>query len=412
MLTSTAYRWRRYRPVNPSRGTNGLSVKVLHSFYRSTQPSGENDAVHQQISLMSDHGFDVELIFLSSDDLEANHLAKPLTALGLAMGVPRAKPPDSWLDDADILHIHNTFPAMSHEWLSSVNLPKVLTAHNYRAFCANGLFLRDGSRCMDCVTNTNLQAVRHACYRQSRLQTIPLVLQQRSPRSLVHLMNNCDRVLLPGEPMQDTFRGLGIRNTQVLHNPVPRTDSEPGSRPLTNEWLFVGRISPEKGLVDLLDIWPRSEALAVVGDGPQRQAAEKVASERQLTARFLGQCESQEVNQLMSQSLGLVFPSKALEGAPLVYGESMQAGLSLVAAEGSTLATQTRTDETGMTFSWSEPGSLDNALTATRMSRTALSSRARQVYLDRYTPETWIDQVTKIYEIAIANHKRSTHPSA
>ena len=403
------YRTRLSRAV-PMR--SALSIKILHSFYRSSQPSGENDTVSYQAELLARTGFDVELIYVSSDDLESKRLAQMQTAAGMITGYPSAEAPAEWFTNADILHIHNTFPTMSHRWLSSLGLPKVLTAHNYRAFCANGLFLRDGSRCMDCVTNTNLQAVRHACYRQSRPKTIPLVLQQRSPRSLVHLMNNCDRVLLPGEPMQDTFRGLGIRNTQVLHNPVPRKDSEPGSRPLTNEWLFVGRISPEKGLVNLLDIWPRDEALAVVGDGPQRQAAEKVASERQLTARFLGQCESQEVNQLMSQSLGLVFPSKALEGAPLVYGEAMQAGLPLVAAEGSTLATQTRTDETGMTFSWSEPGSLDNALTASRMSRTALSSRARQVYLDRYTPEAWIDQVTKIYEAAIADHGRSANPSA
>jgi len=162
----------------------------------------------------------------------------------------------------------------------------------------------------------------------------------------------------------------------------------------------------------LLHLWPRDEALAVIGDGPQRQEAEKVASERQLSVRFLGQRDSQEVDQLMSESLGLIFPSKALEGAPLVYGEAMQVGLPLIAAEGSTLATQTRTDETGMTFSWSEPGSLDHALTATRMGRTALSSRARQVYLDRYTPEAWIDQVSRIYEAAIANHKRSTNSSA
>jgi len=406
------FTWQKRRPTNPQNATADISLKVLHSFYRSVQPSGENESVLQQLDLLAQSGFDVELIYLTSDDLESNYSAKMLTAVGLATGTPAAKPPPDWFADADILHIHNTFPAMSHEWLSEIGIPKVITAHNYRAFCANGLFLREGSRCMDCVTNTNLQAVRHACYRQSRLQTIPLVLQQRSPRSLVHLMHNCDRVLLPGKPMQDTFQGLGIGNTQVLHNPVPRTDSEPRSQPLTNEWLFVGRISPEKGLVDLLHIWPPGEILAVVGEGPQRQAAEKVAAERQLSVRFLGQRDSQEVGQLMSESLGLVFPSKAMEGAPLVYGEAMQAGLPLIAAEGSTLATQARTDETGMTFSWSEPGSLDSALTATRMSRTSLSSRARQVYLDRYTPEAWIDQVTKIYDAAIADHRRSTSPSA
>ena len=411
-MIKDVFNWRRMVPDASPESLNGRSVKVIHSFYRSSQPSGENDAVLQQVALLAHGGFKVELVYLSADDLEVHLPVKFLTAAGLATGTPTASLPSGWFSNADILHIHNTFPTMSHKWLSSLNLPKVLTAHNYRAFCANGLFLRDGSRCTACVNAGPLQAVRHGCYRQSRLQTVPIALQQRSPRSLVHLMNNCERVLLPGVPMQDTFQGLGIRNTQVLHNPVPRTDSEQGSRPLTDEWLFVGRISPEKGLIDLLHIWPPGETLAVVGEGPQRQAAEKVAAERQLSVRFLGQRDSQEVGQLMSESLGLVFPSKAMEGAPLVYGEAMQAGLPLIAAEGSTLATQARTDETGMTFSWSEPESLNSALATMRKGRAALSSRARQVYLDRYTPEAWIDQVTKIYEAAIANHKRSTNPSA
>ncbi len=380
-------------------------MKVLHSFYRSSQPSGENDTVRQQISLLSEHGFNVELIALSSDDFEGSRLAQPLIGLGLATGTPQASPPAEWLADADILHIHNTFPAVSHEWLCSVDIPKVLTAHNYRAFCANGLFLRDGVRCTDCVTHGSSHAIRHGCYRQSRLQTIPIVLQQRSPRSLTHVMRTCHRVLLPGEPMREIFSEYGVSNTQVIHNPVPRTAMKPTSRPSTNEWLSVGRISNEKGLVELLHLWPKSEALTVIGEGPERETAEKIASERRLVVRFLGTRDRSEIAQVMSESLGLVFSSKALEGAPLVYGEAMQAGLPLIAAEGSTLATQTKADETGSTFSWTDPESLANALEESRTNRAALSSRARQVYLNRYTSDVWIDKISQVYQAARSAHR-------
>ena len=377
-------------------------MKVLHSFYRSSQPSGENDTVRQQISLLSEHGFNVELIALSSDDFEGSPLAQPFIGLGLATGTPQASPPVAWLADADILHIHNTVPAISHEWICSIDIPKVLTAHNYRAFCANGLFLRNGFRCTDCVTHGSSQAVRHGCYRQSRLRTIPIALQQRSRRSLLHVMHTCHRVLLPGEPMRDIFSEYGVSNTQVIHNPVPRTVVKSASQPSLNEWLAVGRISNEKGLIDLLHLWPKSEALTVIGEGPDRETAEKIAAGRELKVRFLGTRDGSEIAQAMSESLGLIFSSKALEGAPLVYGEAMQEGLPVIAAEGSTLATQIKLDKTGFTFFWKDPASLANALEASRENRAAMSSRARQVYLNRYTPDVWIDKVTQVYQAAMS----------
>ena len=408
-LLEARFKWHRYKASDGPHTSKNLSVKILHSFYRGDQPSGENDTVLQQVALLSDHGFDVELISLSSDDLEAHASLKVLTGIGLATGVQQARPPLDWFADADILHIHNTFPSMSHKALVDVDTPKVLTAHNYRAFCANGLFLRDGSRCTDCVDIGSLQGVRHGCYRQSRLQTLPIALQQRSTRSLVQLMSNCDRVLLPGEPMRGVFEQLGLQNTQVLHNPVSSTDAKSGFTPLTNEWLFVGRMSPEKGLVDLIRVWPKGDALAVVGDGPERQMAEEIAFERELIVRFLGGRDSQGVKELMSQSLGLIFPSKALEGAPLVYGEAMQAGLPVIAAEGSTLATQADADGTGVTFSFAEPETVVGALESIRNNRAALSSRARDVYLNRYTTDAWITQATQIYEGVVAAHHPSRH---
>ncbi len=397
--------WHRLRPKSATAGRSDIRIKVLHSFYRSSQPSGENEAVLQQVELLAQGGFDVDLIYLSSDELESSYPAQLLTAVGLATGATTSEPPAQWLAGADVLHLHNTFPAMSHAWLGRVDIPKVITAHNYRAFCANGLFLRDGKRCMDCISQGPSRAVVHGCYRDSRVQSIPIAMQQRSSRSLKHLMDKCHRVLLPGEPMREIFHDLGVTNTQVLPHPVSAAPTESGSSPGSSAWLFVGRISQEKALVDLLRLWPLNEALIVVGDGPDRQPAESITLKRNLSVRFLGSQGSHEVRSLMSRSRGLIFPSKALEGAPLVYGEAMESSLPLVAADGSTLATQTLADQTGAIFTWDDPYSLTTALDFVAHNRAQLARRAVEVYADRYTPDAWINNVTDIYRAAISTHR-------
>ena len=401
-MRANPFRWYRTRPIGFPASIRRPTVKVLHSFYRSEQPSGENETVLEQVELLAKSEFDVELIYMSSDDLESKYSAKLLTAVGLTTGTPTAEAPTEWFAGADILHIHNTFPEMSHQWLSTLDIPKVMTIHNYRAFCANALFLRDGQRCMDCTTQGPWKAVIHGCYRNSRVQSIPIVMQQRSSRSLTQLMNRCYRVLLPGAPMQDTFRGLGVTNTQVLANPVTTTFDQSEASLKGNAWLFAGRISPEKGLVELLRVWPLSQSLIVVGDGPDRQKAEDIARERGLSAKFLGRQDSQEVRSLMRGSHALIFPSRALEGAPLVYGEAMEAGLPLVAAEGSTLATQTMADQTGTAFTWGNPSALMTALDFVAQNRTELAHRAREIYQRRYTPEAWLNNLTRIYQATMS----------
>lgn len=404
LLNIDAFRWNLEESEVTPDHSPAIRVNVLHSFYRSSLPSGENEAVLAQVKLLASAGFHVNLISLSSDDLEATKAGKYLAAVGLAVGKPTAVPPMEWFEDADVVHIHNTFPGMSHRWLSTLALPKVVSVHNYRAFCANALFLRDGKRCMDCTTHGVRQSVIHGCYRDSRLQTLPIALQQHSNNSLKEVIANCDQVLIPGEPMREVFTQLGIANTRVLPQPVQRFNMPEMSGDTDSPWLFVGRLSPEKGILDLLNIWPPAESLNVVGSGPEQDLARGIAQERNLRVNFMNALSNDSVLALMAQSCGLIFPSLALEGAPLVYGEAMQAGLPIVAAAGSTLASQIQLDKTGIVFSWDGGKSLLSALDSVKEQRSQLAERARGIYADRYTPEGWIAQITEIYRDVIASH--------
>jgi glycosyltransferase involved in cell wall biosynthesis len=98
---------------------------------------------------------------------------------------------------------------------------------------------------------------------------------------------------------------------------------------------FVGLLIPRKGLLNLLDAlatpgtMPRDATLTVIGDGPQRTEAERLA-QRELAGRvtFLG--FRTDVTDLLRQHDALVLPSM-MEQQPLVIAEAMAAGKPVVA---------------------------------------------------------------------------------
>jgi glycosyltransferase involved in cell wall biosynthesis len=100
--------------------------------------------------------------------------------------------------------------------------------------------------------------------------------------------------------------------------------------PLAKRLVFVGRLSPEKGAVLLLEAAAllRGEGLRVelvlIGDGPSRPELERAVAEKGLgdAVSFLGWRGSEQVRQAILESRALVLPSFA-EGLPIVLMEAL-----------------------------------------------------------------------------------------
>lgn len=63
-----------------------MRISVVHSFYGSASPSGENFMVDNQVAALSEAGHDVQLIDVRTDDLQGHPLYKVRTALTVATG--------------------------------------------------------------------------------------------------------------------------------------------------------------------------------------------------------------------------------------------------------------------------------------------------------------------------------------
>lgn len=98
--------------------------------------------------------------------------------------------------------------------------------------------------------------------------------------------------------------------------------------------LFVGRLSPEKGIATLLAAWKRLGGrvpLKIVGDGPLADEVVKAANGSS-GVEWLGYRPVAEVHALMKEACSLVFPSEWYETFSRVVAEAFATGTPVIAA--------------------------------------------------------------------------------
>lgn len=146
--------------------------------------------------------------------------------------------------------------------------------------------------------------------------------------------------------------------------------------------IFVGRLSPEKGISGLLQAMCSMESevcskLAILGDGPLRAELEKECDALGLGDRveFLGRLtEAETLVQIASSDL-LVLPS-LMEGLPIVLMEALALGIPVVASRVAGIPELVEDGRTGLLFAasnWSELAAALDRLVGNRKLRELIS---------------------------------------
>lgn len=370
-----------------------MKVALVHSYYSSRQPSGENVVVDAQAAALRDHGVDVRVMAARTDDLERRPGYKFRSALNVAVG--RGLSPLKELEDfnPDVVHVHNLFPNWGTGWLADWRGPVVATVHNFRPVCAAGTLFRDGEVCTRCPDGTSLNAVRNACYRGSKIASLPLAVRNRNGVAGDRLLARADRVIVLSPRAEGLYSNFGLAadKTNVIPNFVSDVGFKPAEPPGI-EWVYVGRLTAEKGIMNLLKHWPESATLRVYGDGPLRQEVEEACRPN---IRYLGHIGHQEVPGILAESRGLVFPSEWAEGLPLVYAEALASGRPVVAKSGNSAADDIIFSGVGEVFdSWT---GIANALESVSMNQDEIGARARLHFENSYSLHTWLEKTMDVY---------------
>ncbi len=375
-----------------------MRIAIVHSFYSSRQPSGENGVVEAEVAALRRAGHEVALVAARTDDLEREPLYAVRSAVRIATGVGRSPLAGIRRIRPDVVHVHNLFPNFGRRWAASVDVPLVATVHNFRPLCANGLLFRDGEVCTLCADGRRLAGVHHACYRDSRLASLPQTIANLRGPAGDPLLRAAARVIVPSSLAADVFTQYGVDPARTLVWPhfVP-ADLDVATAPperSTDGWIYVGRLSPEKGIAELVASWPPDQLLRVIGDGPDREAVSSAARGKRVA--IMGKLPRSDVVGLMERSMGLVFPSRWWETFGLVYAEALSRGLPALAWEPSVVARAVASEGTGLVVRWSDD--LRSVLTRAAEALPSLRDHCRAVFEGRYSEAAYVARATALYE--------------
>ena len=391
-------------------GQSPRRVLVVHSRYLTGQSSGENRVVEEEVALLREGGVDVSTV-VREVDIERS---RPQLAADVVWGrqaireltdVIRHRQPD-------VVHFHNLFPAVSPAPLRTARqagLPVVVTLHNFRFVCLAGTFLRDAKICEDCLGHLPWRGVVRGCYRGSRAQSLALGSSLSLHRRLGTLAGvtlflavsefNRAKHVAAGFPAP----AIRVRQNFVAASNVRSTPGE--------YFLYLGRLSPEKGLRGLLGGWPTDVRLVVVGDGPERGALMRAAPS---SVEFRGALDPSEALLLFEGARALVMPSVNYEGSPLAMLEAFAAGVPVLASDIGGLPELVQHDVNGLLLPPADSGAWEFGVRrlldpgeSLRLGRGALAS-----WRAAYSPERGLESLLEAYADAIrVHHDRLSHAS-
>jgi glycosyltransferase involved in cell wall biosynthesis len=165
-------------------------------------------------------------------------------------------------------------------------------------------------------------------------------------------------------------------------------------------FLFIGRLSEEKGVDTLLESFNQSGLpLCIGGDGPLKEKITGNGKSSNIT--YLGTLDKAAVQKKMQQCTALIFPSIWYEGMPMTLIEALASGTPVIASDLGAMATMISNGYNGVHFKAGNAGSLTEKANywngLNRNDRQSFYTNARISYETYYTPAKNKQQLLKIY---------------
>ena len=386
-----------------------MRILILHSRYGSGDASGENRVVDHERELLADAGHEVRVWSPGPFDPRGSGHAE--LAVGAVHSRAAARKVRTLVREhrSEIVHCHNLFPGLSPAVIGAAadaGAAVVMTLHNYRLLCLPATLLRDGCPCEACLGRLPWRGIVHRCYRGSAPASATLAASlalHRATRTFARVR----LFLAVSEFVREKHLAAGFVPQRVRTKPnfvaAQCRRMGPGEY-----FLYVGRLSPEKGLSMLLAAHrPGLGRLLVAGEGIERAVlGTKVARGIEL----LGQVPAVRVPELLAGARALVFPTRSYEGAPLAVLEAYAAGVPVIASRTGALMDLVHDGESGLLVPANDPRAWTEALTRLRDDAESmrLGAAAHQLWRDHYTPERALRNLEDAYRAALAGNAGST----
>jgi glycosyltransferase involved in cell wall biosynthesis len=328
----------------------------------------------------------------------------------------------------DVAHVRNLYhhltPSILWE-LKAQNVPVLYHLNDFKVLCASYNLVSHGEVCEACKGGEFWHALQEKCY-PGRGARLTLIAEAYFHRWIGTYRKCVDRFLAPSQFVRDKFveHGWNPDKFEVLPHfqpvsPTPIRSAENAAL------LYFGRLSPEKGVDDLLRAMRSLPhlRLVVAGDGPDRKRLLRLRATLDLrNVEFVGHLSGAELQRAIADSSFTVLPSHAYETLGKTILESYAAGRAVVASDLGSRRELVQQGKTGLLYKTGDVAQLASAirfLSSWPELADAMGRAGREQVRQRNAPQSHYEALIGLYERLATRKPRfspaqkpSTLPSA
>jgi glycosyltransferase involved in cell wall biosynthesis len=212
------------------------------------------------------------------------------------------------------------------------------------------------------------------CDPRSRVQKVYRVARQAVANRFAQIPTGIQFFICVSAYSRDVAaRHLGASTIFDVRNPIEAYHGPPSDAGRNTEFVYVGRISREKGT----DIFARASRLAnvpatFVGDGPFRDITLETAPD----AAYTGWLSRNAVRSRLRKARALILPSRWYEASPLVVPEAASLGIPAIVSDGCAAVDAIVDGVTGLKFRSGDARDLAAKMTALTPELASVMGRA------------------------------------
>ncbi len=388
-----------------------MNILVAHNSYQ--QPGGEDRCVTDEISLLRAHGHQVTQYRLSNNAVDA------MRRVALAARTIWSRPAFRELRELlrehrpEIAHFHNTFPLMSAAGYYAAHaegVPVVQTLHNFRLCCVNALLFRKGEVCEACLGKAiPWRGVMHGCYRDSRTASAGVAAMLAVHRAMGTWCNAVDMYVALSESSRRKLIEGGLPANKIVVKPNFAYPDPGAGTGKGNYAVYVGRLSPEKGIGTLLEAWRHLDGgvpLKLIGNGPMATVVQSAAAQNG-QMEWLPAVSHAEIFKLIGEAVCLVLPSECYENFPRVVAEAFAKGTPVIVSRLGAMAEIVVDGHTGFHFKPGDARDLAqkiHSILADPARLRRMRQAARDAFDEKFTADANHKMLMTIYQRAMSAH--------
>ena len=381
-----------------------LRVGIIHTYY---QDKGGEDVVFEMESALISDICNVETLIFKNKNGAAGLIQfvisiwNPFSTRKVKKFIHSFKP--------DVIHIHNLHFAAGPAVIRTIKrmgVPVVYTVHNYRLLCPSGTLLHNEQIFTQSVrASFPWVAVGKKVFRNSRILTFWLSLITYYHRR-IGTWKMIDKYLVHTEFAKETHidSSFDIPPQKYIVKPnfvMPVINN--GFIKRDNVFLFVGRLSEEKGIRFLLDTFSNSDyMLKIAGSGPLKKNVLDVCKYAK-NIKYLGALKKDAVEKEMKSCAALIFPSLWYEGMPMTLLEALSSGTPVIASKLGAMTSIIIDEYDGLLF---EPKNQKDLLEKLNIwsnlnetKKNWFYENAKRTYSEHYTPEKNRELLLNVYKV-------------